>query len=87
MITKITDERLKELIEWCPAHEIYLLSALNELQSLRGQKKALIEDGERLFHSLCAYLDYCQCADIKYKCYDPVGAIEHHRALLKDLEC
>ena len=45
----ITPERLQEIIDETPEHEIYLLAALKEFQTLRQQNKELLADAKRLF--------------------------------------
>lgn len=103
MTNKISDERLRELIDekrleytraetWAQEGINREIEALLELQTARqtlADQSALIgelkADGKWLHQSLCAYLDYADDF-LRGKCYDPLGAIENHVALLKKME-
>ena len=98
-MTQISDERLRELVEKCNSSDwqapkercsygLYineLEQMASELLSARETIERLVEDGKWLHQSLCAYLDYADDL-LRGKCYDPLGAIEAHTALLAELE-
>ena len=93
MTNNISDERLKKLIKTNDKESRFgrngyyadIGNALAELLSARETIRRLVEDGKWLHQSLCAYLDYADDL-LRGKCYDPLGAIEAHTALLAELE-
>jgi len=95
-MTQISDDRLMEIKArgnqffdksrgsyGIPAIEMEQI--IDELLSARETIRRLVEDGKWLHQSLCAYLDYADDL-LRGKCYDPLGAIEAHTALLAELE-
>ena len=74
----IDDKRLQEIIDETPEHEIYLLAALKEFQTLRQQNKELLADAERLFVLVEDYGKYAYVVGTG-------DAIDQHLALMETI--
>ena len=80
----LPNERIQDMIDETPEHEIYLRAALEELLTLRPLVKELIADGERLakFASDTAAHDWREVITMTYQGHlELVEMIAQHTAL------